>query len=156
MKGDQIFILYSFVLGFSVPLTLTSVFYILVVRRLRTVGPKRRPVTEESKSCNPTKEATFRAKERKRSHKKVTKLVLTVITVYFVCWSPYWISQASYIVTIVIFSPYLYSMIRVNNILVLFDTSNQYRKFVQLKNQPKFLKILILSEYSHHNPMNVR
>ncbi|XP_065092562.1 somatostatin receptor type 2-like [Ochlerotatus camptorhynchus] len=73
------FTLYSLILGFAIPLSLILMFYYLVIRKLRTVGPK-------SKS-----------KEKKRSHRKVTKLVLTVITVYVFCWLPYWISQVALI-----------------------------------------------------------
>lgn len=51
----------------------------MVLRKLQTVGPKTR------------------SKEKKRSHRKVTKLVLTVITVYVLCWLPYWISQVALI-----------------------------------------------------------
>lgn len=69
------FILYSLILGFAIPLCLILSFYYLVIRKLRTVGPKTK------------------SKEKKRSHRKVTKLVLTVITVYVLCWLPYWISQ---------------------------------------------------------------
>lgn len=68
------FTLYTFTLGFAIPLSLILIFYYLVLRKLRTVGPK-------SKS-----------KEKKRSHRKVTKLVLTVIAVYVLCWTPYWAS----------------------------------------------------------------
>lgn len=73
------FTLYSFVMGFAVPLALILCFYYLVLRRLRTVGPKAR------------------SKEKRRSRRKVTKLVLTVITVYVLCWLPYWISQVALI-----------------------------------------------------------
>ncbi|KAJ6648003.1 Somatostatin receptor type 4 [Pseudolycoriella hygida] len=57
------FTLYSLILGFAIPLSLISCFYYLVIRKLQTVGPKTK------------------SKEKKRSHRKVTKLVLTVITV---------------------------------------------------------------------------
>lgn len=73
------FTLYSLILGFAVPLCFILVFYYLVIRKLRTVGPKTK------------------SKEKKRSHRKVTKLVLTVITVYVLCWLPYWISQVALI-----------------------------------------------------------
>lgn len=69
------FTLYSLILGFAFPLSLILTFYSMVLRKLQTVGPKTR------------------SKEKKRSHRKVTKLVLTVITVYILCWLPYWISQ---------------------------------------------------------------
>jgi len=68
------FTLYTFTLGFAIPLSLILIFYYLVLRKLRTVGPKTK------------------SKEKKRSHRKVTKLVLTVIAVYVLCWTPYWVS----------------------------------------------------------------
>jgi hypothetical protein len=81
MSGQTAFTLYSFVLGFAVPLLLIFCFYFLVIRKLRTVGPKNK------------------SKEKKKSHRKVTKLVLTVITVYVLCWLPYWITQVALIFT---------------------------------------------------------
>lgn len=97
MSGEMIFIIYSFVLGFAVPLFLIGVFYVLVIRRLRTVGPKRKTQNVNgNKLGNENQQAqqqNSRTKERKKSHRKVTKLVLTVITVYFLCWAPYWGSQ---------------------------------------------------------------
>jgi NADH:ubiquinone oxidoreductase subunit 2 (subunit N) len=60
---------------------LIFVFYFLVIRKLKTVGPKNK------------------SKEKKKSHRKVTKLVLTVIAVYVLCWLPYWITQVCKIPT---------------------------------------------------------
>lgn len=73
------FTLYSLCFGFAIPLSLILIFYYLVLRKLRTVGPKSR------------------TKEKRRSHRKVTKLVLTVITVYILCWMPHWVSQVALI-----------------------------------------------------------
>uniref|UniRef100_A0A1B6MBC4 G-protein coupled receptors family 1 profile domain-containing protein n=1 Tax=Graphocephala atropunctata TaxID=36148 RepID=A0A1B6MBC4_9HEMI len=81
LSGQTAFTLYSFILGFAIPLMLIMCFYVLVIRKLRTVGPKNK------------------SKEKKKSHRKVTKLVLTVITVYVVCWLPYWITQIALIYT---------------------------------------------------------
>lgn len=78
-QSGTTFILYSLVLGFATPLIFILGFYCLVIRKLHTVGPKHK------------------SKEKKRSHRKVTKLVLTVITVYILCWLPYWISQVALI-----------------------------------------------------------
>jgi heme/copper-type cytochrome/quinol oxidase subunit 2 len=75
ISGQAAFTLYSFILGFAIPLLLIFVFYFLVIRKLKTVGPKNK------------------SKEKKKSHRKVTKLVLTVIAVYVLCWLPYWITQ---------------------------------------------------------------
>lgn len=79
--GQTTFTLYTFILGFAIPLILILMFYFLVIRKLRTVGPKNK------------------SKEKKRSHRKVTKLVLTVITVYVLCWLPYWLTQVALIYT---------------------------------------------------------
>ena len=75
MNGQKAFTLYSFTLGFFIPFVLILLFYFLVICKLRTVGPKNK------------------SKEKKKSHRKVTILVLTVITVYVMCWLPYWIGQ---------------------------------------------------------------
>lgn len=72
---DKAFIWYSFILGFAIPVSLIAVFYVLVVLRLRQVGPNRK------------------SKEKKKSHRRVTRLVLTVISVYVSCWLPYWAFQ---------------------------------------------------------------
>ncbi|ODM97955.1 Somatostatin receptor type 4 [Orchesella cincta] len=101
MSGEMIFIIYSFVLGFATPLTLILIFYILVIRRLRTVGPRRKPQSSNKdsgdKDIQQIQQQSSRAKERKKSHRKVTKLVLTVVTVYFLCWAPYWATQMALI-----------------------------------------------------------
>ncbi|XP_005095139.1 somatostatin receptor type 2-like [Aplysia californica] len=72
---DKAFIWYSFILGFAIPVSLISVFYVLVILRLRHVGPAKK------------------SKEKRKSHRRVTRLVLTVITIYVVCWLPYWCFQ---------------------------------------------------------------
>ena len=81
LNPQSAFTFYSFVLGFAIPLILILIFYILVIIKLKTVGPKNK------------------SKEKKKSHRKVTRLVLTVITVYILCWLPYWITQLALIFT---------------------------------------------------------
>ncbi|XP_055314206.1 somatostatin receptor type 2-like [Sitodiplosis mosellana] len=78
--GLYSFTIYSLVLGFIIPLCFILLFYCLVIKKLRTVAKK-----------------TNRPKGKRRSHRKVTKLVLTVITVYIFCWLPYWVAQVSLI-----------------------------------------------------------
>jgi len=75
MSGEKAFTLYTFILGFFIPFLLILLFCFLVICKLRRVGPKNR------------------SKEKNRSHRKVTYLVLTVISVYVMCWLPYWIGQ---------------------------------------------------------------
>lgn len=78
--GQTAFILYTFILGFILPLIFILIFYCLVIKKLRTVGPKNK------------------SKGKKR-HRKVTRLVLTVIAVYIFCWLPYWVTQLALIFT---------------------------------------------------------
>lgn len=75
INGQKAFTLYAFTLGFFIPCVLILLFYFLVIWKLRSVGPKNK------------------SKEKKKSHRKVTYLVLTVITVYVLCWLPYWVGQ---------------------------------------------------------------
>ena len=87
VRGQQIFTIYTFILGFAIPLFLILIFYAQVVYKLRTVGPKSNSAHANGKSKS----------HRKKSHAKVTRLVLTVITVYIFCWFPYWITQLALI-----------------------------------------------------------
>ncbi|XP_018404717.1 PREDICTED: somatostatin receptor type 2-like [Cyphomyrmex costatus] len=79
--GHITFTFYMFILSFVVPLIFIVVFYSLVIKKLRTVGPKNK------------------SKEKKESHRKVSRLVLTVIVVYVFCWLPYWVTQVALIYT---------------------------------------------------------
>lgn len=74
-KPNEAFVWYSFLLGFAIPVFLTTVFYATVIRLLRWGRGLRM------------------SGERERSEKKVTKMVLTVVMCYIICWLPYWILQ---------------------------------------------------------------
>lgn len=124
--GQKTFTLYSFFMGFTAPFTLISIFYFLVTRKLKTVGPKNK------------------SKEKKKSHRKVTKLVLTVIAVFFVCWSPYWFTQMALIytdpnqcqsrisITIFLLAGFLsYSNSAMNPILYAFLSDNFKKSFLK-------------------------
>nr|CAD7608874.1 unnamed protein product [Timema genevievae] len=50
VSGQTAFTLYSFILGFSIPLMLISIFYILVIRKLKTVGPKNKSKEKKKSS----------------------------------------------------------------------------------------------------------
>ena len=52
-----------------------TTFYILVLVRLNHIRHKHR------------------SELKQRSHRKVTRIVLAVITAYFICWVPYWFVQ---------------------------------------------------------------
>jgi hypothetical protein len=52
-----------------------TTFYVLVLIRLHHIRRKHR------------------SELKQRSHRKVTRIVLAVITAYFICWVPYWFLQ---------------------------------------------------------------
>lgn len=121
------FTIYSLVLGFAIPLCFIMTFYCMVIRKLRRVAKK-----------------TNRPKDKRRSHRKVTKLVLTVITVYILCWLPYWVGQMSLItmpsdvcgtrikVALFLFVCWLsYSNSAVNPILYAYLSDNFKRSFLR-------------------------
>lgn len=104
IPADKAFIWYSFILGFAIPVSLISVFYVLVIIRLRHVGPAKK------------------SKEKRRSHRRVTRLVLTVVTVYVVCWLPYWSFQAHIVFNDVMINTV--EMILLFNILTVLTFAN--------------------------------
>lgn len=124
--GAISFILYSFTLGFAIPLVFIMTFYCLVIRKLRSLSKK-----------------TNKSHNKRRSHRKVTKLVLTVITVYVLCWLPYWTSQMALIanpescntrlsITIFLFVGVLgYSNSAINPILYAYLSDNFKKSFLK-------------------------
>ena len=80
ISPEKAFIWYGFLLGFVAPVALISVFYALVVVRLRRIAANRI-------------RQSHRAGALSKSHARVTALVLTVIAVYVCCWLPYWLFQ---------------------------------------------------------------
>ena len=77
VNQHTIFTFYSFSLGFAGPALLILTFYGLVMVKLwcsTTVRPTRSP-------------------SQQRLQRAVTRLILTVITVYILCWLPHWSLQ---------------------------------------------------------------
>lgn len=72
---EIIFTYYGFLLGFLVPVSMITTFYVLVLIRLNRIRRKHKSGAKQ------------------RSHRRVTRIVLAVITAYFICWVPYWFLQ---------------------------------------------------------------
>ena len=81
LNEQTAFTFYSLIFGFVGPLGFIFIFYLLVIIKLRSVGPRGQE----------------RSQSKRKSHRKVTKLVLTVITVYIICWLPHWVTQIALI-----------------------------------------------------------
>jgi hypothetical protein len=72
---EIVFTYYAFFIGFLFPVSMITTFYILVLIRLNHIRRKHK------------------SEIKQRSHRKVTRIVLAVITAYFMCWVPYWFLQ---------------------------------------------------------------
>ncbi|CAF0793839.1 unnamed protein product [Adineta ricciae] len=72
---EIVFTYYGFLIGFLLPVSMITTFYILVLIRLHHIRRKHQ------------------SELKQRSHRKVTRVVLAVITAYFICWVPYWFLQ---------------------------------------------------------------
>ena len=75
LKSSDGYITYTSILGFVLPVFFICILYTLLLIRLKSTGP-----------------AVISA-ERRRSHRKITKLVTLIIAVYIFCWLPYWMYQ---------------------------------------------------------------
>ncbi|XP_063443766.1 somatostatin receptor type 2-like [Mytilus trossulus] len=75
LPQGKAFTWYTFLLGFAIPVSMITMFYSSVIVRLTCVGQM------------------IKSKGKRKSHRKVTKLVLAVILVYVCCWLPHWVFQ---------------------------------------------------------------
>ena len=80
LAGHDAFFIYTLLLGFVIPVTLIVVLYSMLLVRLRQTTTK------------------FRSADKRRSHRKVTRLVSMVIIVFIVCWLPHWAIQTHLII----------------------------------------------------------
>jgi hypothetical protein len=68
------FQLYSFTFNYLIPVSLTIMFYIQVLRKINS-------------------KKLVHSKNRVKSYRKITRMVLAVIGCYVVCWTPFWLLQ---------------------------------------------------------------
>lgn len=72
---SEAFVVYTFLLGFMLPVGAICICYCLMVARMRAVGLKAGWL------------------QRRRSEKKITRMVLLVVAVFVLCWMPFYIVQ---------------------------------------------------------------
>lgn len=77
LTAVRIYFVYNLLVGFLLPVALIFVFYLLLVLRLRSKRLNLRPGGEK----------------KPRGRRSVTTLVTIIISVFIVCWLPYWAFQ---------------------------------------------------------------
>src|SRR6218665_1068665 len=77
LTGVRIYFVYNLLVGFVLPVALIFVFYLLLVLRLRSKRLNLRPGGEK----------------KQRGRRSVTTLVTIIISVFIICWLPYWAFQ---------------------------------------------------------------
>lgn len=78
-----LFTLYSFAIGFAIPLSLIACFYACVIRKLRMSASESITKSRSSR----------RTRARESTNKRIEHLVIAIILTYTICWLPYWIVQ---------------------------------------------------------------
>ncbi|XP_032872090.1 somatostatin receptor type 1-like [Amblyraja radiata] len=72
---SKIFVVYTFLLGFLIPVTAIGLCYFLIVVKMREVALKAGWV------------------QRRRSERRITWMVMLVVVVFAVCWTPFYTVQ---------------------------------------------------------------
>ncbi|XP_007891558.1 somatostatin receptor type 1 [Callorhinchus milii] len=74
-RWPAVFVVYTFLMGFLIPVTAICLCYILIIMKMRVVALK----------------AGWQ--QRKRSERKITLMVMMVVTVFVICWMPFYVVQ---------------------------------------------------------------
>ena len=80
IPAEQAFIWYTLIVGFILPVAIIVFFYACLIARLRNSGPQVKSVG------------------KRRTHRRVTRLVTLIIAVFVICWLPYWAFQVRLII----------------------------------------------------------
>lgn len=85
------FIFYTFFLGFFLPLVVICLCYLLIVFKVKSSGVR------------------VGSGKRKRSERKVTRMVSVVVAVFVLCWLPFYIFNVASVTSILVPTPVLKS-----------------------------------------------
>lgn len=86
------FIIYTFILGFLVPLTIICLCYLFIIIKVKSSGIR------------------VGSSKRKKSEKKVTRMVSIVVAVFIFCWLPFYIFNVSSVSVLIVPTPVLKGM----------------------------------------------
>ncbi|NP_001085544.1 somatostatin receptor 2 L homeolog isoform X1 [Xenopus laevis] len=86
------FIIYAFILGFLVPLSIICLCYLFIIIKVKSSGIR------------------VGSSKRKRSEKKVTRMVSIVVAVFIFCWLPFYIFNVSSVSLLIVPTPGLKAM----------------------------------------------
>ncbi|XP_056105952.1 somatostatin receptor type 2 [Rhinichthys klamathensis goyatoka] len=86
------FMFYTFFLGFFLPLVVISLCYLLIIIKVKSSGIR---------VCS---------SKRKRSEKKVTRMVSVVVAVFVFCWLPFYIFNVTSVTGTISTTPFIRSM----------------------------------------------
>lgn len=86
------FIIYAFILGFLVPLTIICLCYLFIIIKVKSSGIR------------------VGSSKRKKSEKKVTRMVSIVVAVFIFCWLPFYIFNVSSVSVVISPTPALKGM----------------------------------------------
>ncbi|XP_032175436.1 somatostatin receptor type 2 isoform X2 [Mustela erminea] len=86
------FIIYTFILGFLVPLTIICLCYLFIIIKVKSSGIR------------------VGSSKRKKSEKKVTRMVSIVVAVFIFCWLPFYIFNVSSVSVVISPTPALKGM----------------------------------------------
>ncbi|XP_006003522.1 somatostatin receptor type 1-like [Latimeria chalumnae] len=81
---SEAFVVYAFLLGFLIPVVAICLCYCMIVIKMRAVALKAGWL------------------QRRKSEKKITRMVMLVVTVFVLCWMPFYIIQ---LVTVFFYPP---------------------------------------------------
>ncbi|XP_013917114.1 PREDICTED: somatostatin receptor type 2-like [Thamnophis sirtalis] len=86
------FIIYAFILGFLIPLTIICLCYLFIIIKVKSSGIR------------------VGSSKRKKSEKKVTRMVSIVVAVFIFCWLPFYIFNVSSVSVFIVPTPILKGM----------------------------------------------
>lgn len=86
------FMFYTFILGFFLPLVVICLSYLLIVIKVKSSGIR------------------VGSTKRKRSEKKVTRMVSVVVAVFVFCWLPFYVFNMTSVTGTISTTPFLRSM----------------------------------------------